>query len=227
MKKTLLIVFITFFSFQGFAQDPDPELFRTWYLYYVYMDFDEPYNISEISPPIHPFITISEDLSFTGEGACNNFNGVFNISPYEINAISFNNTNDDCDIQSHNSFENDYFGFISEWFLYTINQESDGLTLYLDTPLMSGLTFKEFPLSITDNNHFKVKIYPNPTSNTLYISSENTVIETISIYSITGKKVFKSTNESNSIDVSSLSKGMYFIEISSANGKSVKKFIKK
>ncbi len=224
MKKSVLILFISFFSFQGFAQDPD--LFRTWYLYHVYMDFDEPYDISNIDPPIHPYMTIEEDSSSLGEGACNTFNGVYDISAFEMIPVSFNNTNDDCGIQIHNSFENDYFGFISEGFQYTIAQESDGLTLYMDTPLMSGLTFKEFPLSISESIIFEVNIYPNPTSDKLFISFENNITSNFSIYTISGKKII-TQKYINPIDVSELSKGIYFIELISNKGKTVKKFIKK
>ena len=225
MKKILLILFISLIGFNSYAQDPD--LFRTWYLYHVYMDFDEPYDISDITPPIHPYLTIEEDFSFTGEGACNTFSGVYDISSFEMFTTSFNNTNDDCGIQIHNSFENDYFGFISGGFEYTITQESDGLTLYVSTPLMSGLTFKEFPLSINDNKLPKVTIYPNPTSGQLFISSENNQIKSVSIFSVLGKKVKEIVASSiTSIDVSNLSKGIYFIKISSSEGNVVKKFIK-
>ena len=91
------------------------------------------------------------------------------------------------------------------------------------------LNYQNFPipLSVSDLSLSKFSIYPNPVSDQLFISSKNTVIETISIYSLTGKKVFEGANKTNSIDVSTLSKGMYFVEISSASGKSVKRFIKK
>jgi len=226
MKKLITLIFIIFISFQGFTQDP--ELFRTWYLYHVSMDLDEPYYISDINPPISPFITIEEDLSYIGEGACNSFNGSYEyLGGNSLDYLSFNSSNDDCGNQSHNFFENDYFGFIPGGFEYTITQENDGLTLYLSTPLMSGLTFKEFPLSVFENTLPQIKIYPNPVSNTLYISSVNTVIEKMIVYSISGQKVLAQyKNQMKSLDVSVLSKGMYFIEIYSSNRKTVKKFIK-
>ncbi len=72
----------------------------------------------------------------------------------------------------------------------------------------------------------KTTIYPNPVSNTLNISSENSVLDSVTIYSLTGKKVFEESKGINSIDVSNLSKGMYYMEIYSASGKTVKKFVK-
>ncbi len=50
MRKSILILLISFFSFQGFAQEPDPELFRTWYARFVLStDLNDPYEVSEIS----------------------------------------------------------------------------------------------------------------------------------------------------------------------------------
>ena len=229
MKKTLLIVLTCFFSLQSFAQDPDPELFRTWYLHIILAtDLDTEYDISEINPAIHPFITFSENLDFTGEGACNTFNGNYDhIGTNVMNAISFNSTDSDCGIQIHNSFENSYFGFMQGEFWYYIDPDSDGLILSLGNPLMGYATFKDYPLSILDFTLNNIAIYPNPVSDQLNIYSENVVIETVAIYSMNGKKVVEELTETNSIDVSTLSKGIYFIEVSSEYGKTVKKFIKK
>ncbi len=229
MKKLLLIVLTCFFSFQSFGQDPDPELFRTWYLYFVQStDLGTPYEVSEIDPTIQPFITILENLDFNGEGACNTFNGTYeHMGTNEMNSISFNSTDNDCGVQIHNSFENSYFGFMQSYIWYNISQDSDGLTLAFGEPLMGSAIFKDYPLSASDFTLNEVVIYPNPVSDQLFISSENTMIETITIYSLTGKKVVEVVSETNSIDVTTLSKGMYFVEISSASGKSVKKFIKK
>lgn len=66
------------------------------------------------------------------------------------------------------------------------------------------------------NKESSVKIYPNPSSNTITIDyklSENTIIK---IYTIDGKLI--STHQQNNIDVSNLKYGMYFISITE-NGK--------
>jgi hypothetical protein len=70
------------------------------------------------------------------------------------------------------------------------------------------------------------KIFPNPVFDQLFISSEKLIIKTLSVFSTTGQMILEIEDASNSIDVSSLSKGMYFLEISSSEGKSVQKFIK-
>jgi hypothetical protein len=66
-------------------------------------------------------------------------------------------------------------------------------------------------------------IYPNPTSDKLYI--DGLVVQDVVIYSVLGKEVVKISNQ-NSIDVSSLSKGVYFIKVSDGINASTRKFIK-
>ena len=78
-------------------------------------------------------------------------------------------------------------------------------------------------LGIDDLNQLDISIYPNPTSDKLYI--DGLVIQDVVIYSVLGKEVVKISNQ-NSIDVSSLSKGVYFIKVSDGVNSSTKKFIK-
>jgi len=230
MTKTLLIVLISLFGFQSFGQDPD--IFQTWYLESMY---SEEFNITipDITPPISPSFTLNNDFSFTGEGACNTFTGILTYDDVynEFQIVNFTSTDLACEYQEHTDFENIYFGYFWEdgVLYYDINTEPTTGVQYLslDIPIFAGMNFRNVQLSNPDYKLDNFKIYPNPVSELLFISSENTVIESISIYSLTGKKVIDVVNETNSISVSTLSKGMYFIEISSASGKSVKKFIKK
>lgn len=53
-------------------------------------------------------------------------------------------------------------------------------------------------------------IYPNPANNMLFVSSTEE-IQTVEIFSMTGMKVLEQSNDSNSIDISNLSSGMYQI----------------
>ena len=71
-----------------------------------------------------------------------------------------------------------------------------------------------------------VLISPNPVQNILNIQTLETIIE-VSIYELLGKKVIVNQLSSNSIDVSGLPKGMYFIKVTGENGKIfISKFIK-
>jgi uncharacterized protein (TIGR02145 family) len=66
-------------------------------------------------------------------------------------------------------------------------------------------------------------MYPNPVKNMLTI--DGLVVKDVVIYSVLGKAVLKMSNQ-NTIDVSSLSKGVYFIKVSDGINASTKKFIK-
>ena len=78
-------------------------------------------------------------------------------------------------------------------------------------------------LSTTDFSDNSIKIYPNPVKNILIIDGLD--IQDVVIYSVLGKAVLKISNQ-NTIDISSLSKGVYFIKISDGINASTKKFIK-
>ena len=79
----------------------------------------------------------------------------------------------------------------------------------------SSLSTKDFSNSII--------IYPNPVKNILTI--DGLVVQDVVIYSVLGKEVLKISNL-NTIDVSSLSKGVYFIKVSDGIKAATKKFIK-
>lgn len=77
------------------------------------------------------------------------------------------------------------------------------------------------------------KVYPNPASNILYLdlpfSSLNSTLS-IQITDITGRILltndFQLTTNAYPIDISTLSSGLYFIQLISNSGTEVKKFIK-
>ena len=87
--------------------------------------------------------------------------------------------------------------------------------------------YKDAPLSIDDsfNTVSDIKIYPNPTNNIINISSKSTM-NSIALYDIYGKLMIKQNTETASIDISTFSNGVYFLEIYSNNTKEVKKVIK-
>ena len=73
------------------------------------------------------------------------------------------------------------------------------------------------------NQKINVNLYPNPVSDYVSIVC-NQKIETVSLYSIDGKLVLKTS--SNHIDLSSLATGTYFAEISLPYQKITKQLIK-
>lgn len=72
----------------------------------------------------------------------------------------------------------------------------------------------------------KVAIYPNPVANTLFFNTE--IKETnMSVYSTTGNLVWKQKITDNTLDVSSLESGIYFVVFDKDGTKIIKQFIKK
>ncbi len=79
-------------------------------------------------------------------------------------------------------------------------------------------------LGINNSDFVTFEIYPNPVNNYLTIVSDE-FIYSIKIYSINGVLV-KKPNTSLKIDLSDLSKGIYFIKLNIGGKKKIKKFIK-
>lgn len=82
------------------------------------------------------------------------------------------------------------------------------------------------PLSIEETITNLFSIYPNPTKGLLNIKSKLPIAE-ITIYNNLGQLLF-TAEEKNQVDISTLSKGIYFVKIKDENGRTeTKKVIKK
>jgi hypothetical protein len=78
---------------------------------------------------------------------------------------------------------------------------------------------------INETEH--ISLFPNPVKNSLNITDKNDVaISSMSIYNTLGQLVQVITNPTNTIDVSELKTGNYFVKIVSDKGTSGSKFIK-
>jgi PKD repeat protein len=82
---------------------------------------------------------------------------------------------------------------------------------------------------ITDNTNSGISIYPNPVNDLLYIKLNQLKINTIKITSIIGAQIDANLNKNNNtIDVSQLNAGTYFLSLTTDNDEViVKRFIKK
>ncbi len=83
-------------------------------------------------------------------------------------------------------------------------------------------------LSVDENTLANISLSPNPATSLITINySENLKGSAVAIYDVMGRTVLRNTLESNSIDVSNLNTGLYFINLN-LNGQTGKlKFIKK
>lgn len=80
-------------------------------------------------------------------------------------------------------------------------------------------------VSVTEiQNKLTVTLFPNPTSNTLFIKSDKP-IKQLTVHSISGKVILNQYN-ANSLDIRELKPGVYILTIKTEKGKSIKKFIK-
>lgn len=227
MKSTLFALLILT-AFYGSAQDPNPNLFQTWNLNFVQAsDLGTPYYVSEIQPEITPTLTILDNYEFSGEGACNTFNGVFNFPNSDTIEISdYTNTNDDCGIQIHNSFENEFFSFMQNGGFYEISQEDNGLVLTINNQIFGQAIFRNYTLNTTEFDINSIKIYPNPISNLVFIDTQNHVIKKIEIFNSVGQLSKSIVSDFKIIEVSDLSIGIYLMKISTTNGILNKKIFK-
>ena len=95
------------------------------------------------------------------------------------------------------------------------------IAMYYDPDIVNGIPERE-------NKFLSVKLWPNPTANTLHIGCEETSLEYLSVLDLTGRTVLRQAVDGfhSQIDVSSLPAGMYLLEIVSSGRKQYEKFVK-
>lgn len=224
-----ITAFVLFFAFSvGTAQEPDPNLYQSWYLREIVIpDANQTITVEDIHPRINPSLTILADLSFTGEGACNTFDGQFQIPvPNNLIPTIFNRTESDCEFEDHTSFEGNYFSFLEDDFGYFYQVEEDRLSF--SDVFGTTLNFRNFPLSLNDFSIDNIKIFPNPADSQIEIySSTNHEIINVEIFDVLGNKISIPLEGFGRMNISSLQAGRYFLKIYSNEGVLVKAIIKK
>ena len=108
-----------------------------------------------------------------------------------------------------------------------------GIVYFAVSPFFQGMT-GTYKLKIeinrisTDNIQETTSVFsvfPNPTSDKITIATDEN-IEEIVIYTISGIIIYHSFDNCNTIDVSSLSNGVYFIKIKTQNDIIDRRFVK-
>jgi hypothetical protein len=115
-----------------------------------------------------------------------------------------------------------------QFIVYRINGAPSGS---VNSVTLNFCDKEQVNLSVEDKtaaNEFKV--YPNPSSGTVNISTEGFTGETdLSVFSITGKKVFeksyKTMRQNTSINLSNLATGVYLMKVNNGDKTSVKKIV--
>ncbi|MDB9927432.1 BspA family leucine-rich repeat surface protein [Flavobacteriaceae bacterium] len=80
------------------------------------------------------------------------------------------------------------------------------------------------PASVDDQNQLDISIYPNPTSDIVYVEGNYTQLKVI-IYNVLGKEILNKSI-TNSIDISHLDNGVYILQLSDGVKLSTRKIIK-
>lgn len=120
-----------------------------------------------------------------------------------------------------------------DFFGGSVSLSANGDTLVVGATTMYTLTTKNgfakvYDLSgvLSTDKFTKVNftIYPNPATELLNIEFQDDIIlENVTIYNNLGQKI--KTAKQNTVDISTLSKGLYFVEVTTNRGKASKKVI--
>lgn len=113
--------------------------------------------------------------------------------------------------------------------------EGDSNILSTNTTISNTFNARGFSISVVeventlgleDISNNSITVYPNPVKDVLTIEA-NTALKRIMVYSIDGSKVLTVKNiKNNSIDLSTLTSGMYLLKIETNKGSEFKKLIK-
>jgi hypothetical protein len=234
MKKLLLL--ICFFGLAGSTYAQEPELLETdWFIDYFILE-----NVTYNNPIVNAIGIVDPNMGFTEDAAwaamdpeSDSFFTDVIYDPIDP-AFTFENmgiTLPGC--HAWCEFASKYFDFLvgdffEVNFTYEIITNSDSsLTLIMTRDDGDFAVFQDSKiLGIDDKALSQVRLYPNPTSGVLFIDSELDVLKQLVVYDGSGRSVLSITPEANSLDVSQLATGLYFLEISTENGRAVKRFIK-
>ncbi len=231
--KTTIRILLIFCAilFMKNVNGQDSNLYGTWYLHQLEADLQGlVWDIEDVQPDFIPSLTINNDLTFEGLGACNGFGGDYSYDASEntLYPNNFSQTLILCDTSEDVNFENLFFAQVSANTnnSVTINMNANFTELKLENYPGYLATYRNVSLSTPEQSLAALKIYPNPVSDQLFISNRNSKDLDIVIYDILGKQVLQKKSIKQSVDVSNLLDGIYFLEINSDNGMRIEKIIK-
>jgi hypothetical protein len=72
----------------------------------------------------------------------------------------------------------------------------------------------------------EIRVYPNPATGELHVTSHSSLVTTIEVFDMYGRKQNAENRKQNEIDISELKAGIYFIRIQTEKGIIAQKIIK-
>lgn len=243
--KLLTISFILFYFYIGFAQQDLLNGGNKWLLHHMIIDGNtinvpQSTGLPSYNSGIQFSGTQASDYNFTA-GIAGNINAAFDLQgPIVINLDSFtinfpSITLGDCNPNC--TLENQYLNTIilgnsnsTRTLDYEIIEESNGnKRLIIDTPEGNKAVHTNYVLSSKKFYKEHVVMYPNPVKNTLFFDFKGFQVKKLSVLSIVGTSIFEKEilSQDNSVDLSFLSPGVYFMKTTYKDGDTfVSKFIK-
>lgn len=90
------------------------------------------------------------------------------------------------------------------------------------------MVFKRTVLGTADNQLQNIRVVPNPTAGTITIVSPKTVVNSVGVFDIRGRKLMNVVynNATYSLDLSSLQSATYFVKINTKEGSLTKRVVK-
>jgi hypothetical protein len=143
----------------------------------------------------------------------------FDTAIFYLSDFTFSNNSQDYIVEDWQTFN---FNFNNQTPVYKLEfalQSSDNGTFGMNTPAFYTLDNLSFNSNSNVENVIKnneLNVYPNPSKNiiSIYLNKE---YDTIKLKSLEGKTVLVQTENLNTVDVSKLENGLYFLEITNKN----------
>ncbi|WP_179354150.1 T9SS type A sorting domain-containing protein [Winogradskyella vidalii] len=209
-------------------------------LYFSKVD-DTTYNLG-----INESNTSGEAIVYTGATFTENVDEVFVVIKYEFNSSGnsvahlfvnpvINGATEPASHEDTSSISLEDEANRSTFTLLKINANSNARTpgiaideIRIGTSWEDVVSTTNEPLDIVDNEIANFKIYPNPANDYIEIESGAESVTSITVFDILGEQVLiQEVLNDNRMDISSLTKGVYFIKIRGDNNSSItKKIIK-
>jgi hypothetical protein len=243
MYKKLITILTVLIVWNCYSQDPNPDLFQTWHLY-SFVDLEGITQVVHDVPlevdPEFVIGSMTDIIPFTGI-ICEEYGGHFRYSSsddtllLEIFDICLCGNCIDPDplvVDFEFSYYDVFFNFTASHFDYEIvTNQPTGFQHLLLYP-SPGITISYYNVepflgvneTLLDN---RISLYPNPATDQLFITADIGAFENCTMYTASGQKVMEVFICENSVTVSGLTKGLYFLEFTSSEGKTIKRFIKK
>ena len=246
MKRLLLILFalLAFQNSKAQVNEGDLLIILDWFSWDVVVDgdfFQRPTpNAEQEFLPMN--IDFNDPFNFTfNSGGCGsvslNIEFIEGFSELVTGLVTdVVVTPDACDLEDNNEYSNAYYTFLqslegeeAEFMISVTSPAAESLgfvILNIYHPNGDFGTWADAPLSTPDFELQQLSIFPNPAVNTLQWENPNGLTLTANVYSIDGKLLISDDSNSNAVDLSGLASGVYLLELSSENGRSIKRFVK-